>query len=346
MQRRGRRPLHARAVAVGARDLRAPRAGGLAAACPRCGSARTSSSAASGRAPSRVLRDARRQVRLPGREDRPGLRTRTSSCRAPAIRRLVAEGRVDEAGALLGRHYFIDGVVVAGRRAGPGARVPDGEPRDGQRAGAAARRLRHHRQDGRRDVQPAVTNIGVRPTFGGGRAASIETHLLRAAGTSTARACVCTSCSGCATSRRSSRLTPCGRRSPRTAATRAPCSGGFRFRIGCPMTETSDATGPLAFAASFPPEERFAATAAELAARLAGRVRLRGGRGRGNPGRRADGVPGGPRGGRGADGAASTSRCGPADGVFDADLACGRRGALSLLETPDAPDAEPTAPRP
>ena len=35
------------------------------------------------------------------------------------------------------------------------------------------------------------------------------------------------------------------------------------------MTETSDATGPLAFAARFPPEERFAATAAELAARLA-----------------------------------------------------------------------------
>ncbi len=35
------------------------------------------------------------------------------------------------------------------------------------------------------------------------------------------------------------------------------------------MTETSDATGPLAFAARFPPEERFAATAAELSARLA-----------------------------------------------------------------------------
>ena len=35
------------------------------------------------------------------------------------------------------------------------------------------------------------------------------------------------------------------------------------------MTETADADGPLAFAASFPPEERFAATAAEIAARLA-----------------------------------------------------------------------------
>ena len=30
------------------------------------------------------------------------------------IRRLVSEGRVDEAGALLGHPYFIDGTVVAG----------------------------------------------------------------------------------------------------------------------------------------------------------------------------------------------------------------------------------------
>jgi hypothetical protein len=35
------------------------------------------------------------------------------------------------------------------------------------------------------------------------------------------------------------------------------------------MAETDTAAGPLAFAATFPPEERFAATAAELAARLA-----------------------------------------------------------------------------
>jgi hypothetical protein len=35
------------------------------------------------------------------------------------------------------------------------------------------------------------------------------------------------------------------------------------------MAEPDATTGPLAFAASFPPEERFAATAGELAARLA-----------------------------------------------------------------------------
>ena len=35
------------------------------------------------------------------------------------------------------------------------------------------------------------------------------------------------------------------------------------------MDDTDGTPGPVAFAASFPPEERFAATAAELAARLA-----------------------------------------------------------------------------
>lgn len=35
------------------------------------------------------------------------------------------------------------------------------------------------------------------------------------------------------------------------------------------MTDAADTTGPMAFAASFPPDERFAATAAEIAARLA-----------------------------------------------------------------------------
>jgi hypothetical protein len=35
------------------------------------------------------------------------------------------------------------------------------------------------------------------------------------------------------------------------------------------MTEIAESTGPMGFAASFPPEERFAAIAAELAARLA-----------------------------------------------------------------------------
>ena len=59
------------------------------------------------------------------------------------IRRLVSEGRVDEAGALLGHHYFIDGVVARGAGRGREHRISDRQPADRQRAAAAGRRLRH-----------------------------------------------------------------------------------------------------------------------------------------------------------------------------------------------------------
>jgi len=94
------------------------------------------------------------------------------------VRRLLAEGRVGEAGVLLGRHFFIDGLVVGGEERGREMGFPtanlstDNElvPPNGVYA-TIARTV-----DG---FQPAVTNIGVRPTFGGGGAASIETHLLQ-----------------------------------------------------------------------------------------------------------------------------------------------------------------------
>src|SRR6476620_8302793 len=40
------------------------------------------------------------------------------------LRRLVSEGRVDEAGALLGHHYFIDGTVVRGDARGRAIAFP------------------------------------------------------------------------------------------------------------------------------------------------------------------------------------------------------------------------------
>src|ERR687895_428523 len=40
------------------------------------------------------------------------------------IRRLITEGRVDEAGALLGHHYAIDGAVVRGQQRGRGIGFP------------------------------------------------------------------------------------------------------------------------------------------------------------------------------------------------------------------------------
>jgi len=96
------------------------------------------------------------------------------------IRRLIAEARVDEAGALLGHPYYIDGTVVEGRRRGRELGFPTANlhtenellPPFGVYATTAT-------IDGA--VHAGITNIGVRPTFGE-TAVTVETHLLRFAG--------------------------------------------------------------------------------------------------------------------------------------------------------------------
>ena len=89
--------LHVAEVWVGANFLFGhERAGNFSACCAR-------SARATGSAPRRSTRSA----------------TRSSSSASTRIRRLIAEGRVDEAGALLGHHYVIDGTVVEGRAARP-----------------------------------------------------------------------------------------------------------------------------------------------------------------------------------------------------------------------------------
>ncbi len=93
------------------------------------------------------------------------------------IRRLIAEGRVDEAGALLGHPYTIEGTVVEGDRRGRQIGFPTANlatanellPPNGVYATAV-------RLDG--VIYPAVTNVGVRPTFGGESGTVIEAHLL------------------------------------------------------------------------------------------------------------------------------------------------------------------------
>ena len=92
------------------------------------------------------------------------------------VRRLVAEGRVDEAGALLGHHYFVDGTVVRGAGRGrelgfPTANLLTGNelpPPSGVYATTAT-------IDG--IVYASVTNIGMRPTFGDVDRAVIEVHI-------------------------------------------------------------------------------------------------------------------------------------------------------------------------
>jgi len=93
------------------------------------------------------------------------------------IRRLIAEGRVDEAGALLGHHYFIDGAVIRGDGRGHSIGFPtanlrsDNELRPPRGVYATLALV-----DGVN--WPSVTNVGVRPTFGGSDADHVETHIL------------------------------------------------------------------------------------------------------------------------------------------------------------------------
>src|SRR5262245_55882711 len=96
------------------------------------------------------------------------------------IRRLVGEGRIDEAGALMGHPYYIDGTVVQGRGRGRELGFPtanlqtDNEllPPNGVYATTVV-------VDG--TFRAGLTNIGVRPTFGETDTV-IETYVLNYSG--------------------------------------------------------------------------------------------------------------------------------------------------------------------
>jgi riboflavin kinase/FMN adenylyltransferase len=93
------------------------------------------------------------------------------------IRRLVTEGRVDEAGALLGRHYSVDGSVVHGQHRGRDLGFATANlcteneliPPHGVYVTTAT-------LNG--VAYPSVTNIGKRPTFETSEETVIETHVL------------------------------------------------------------------------------------------------------------------------------------------------------------------------
>jgi riboflavin kinase/FMN adenylyltransferase len=96
------------------------------------------------------------------------------------VRHLVAEGRVDEAGALLGHHYFVDGEVVRGDGRGRELGFPTANldvanellPANGIYATVARVDEVWH---------PSVSSLGVRPTIGEGPL-TVEAHLLDADG--------------------------------------------------------------------------------------------------------------------------------------------------------------------
>ena len=91
----------------------------------------------------------------------------------------VAAGRVEEVAALLGRHFFVDGSVLEGKRLGRTLGFPtlniepenEIEPRHGVYVTAV-----HIPSFGR--TFTAVTNIGVRPTVYQNSLTTVESHLL------------------------------------------------------------------------------------------------------------------------------------------------------------------------
>jgi riboflavin kinase/FMN adenylyltransferase len=93
------------------------------------------------------------------------------------VRRLVTEGRVDEAGALLGHHYSIEGSVVHGQHRGRDLGFATANlcseneliPPHGVYVTTATLHG---------VAYPAVTNIGSRPTFEASEETVIETHVL------------------------------------------------------------------------------------------------------------------------------------------------------------------------
>jgi riboflavin kinase/FMN adenylyltransferase len=92
------------------------------------------------------------------------------------IRRLISEGRVDEAAALLGHEYYLDGTVVRGDRRGTQIGFPtanlctDNELLPPNGVYATTTRVGEI-------VYPSITNVGVRPTVDETGRMTVESHI-------------------------------------------------------------------------------------------------------------------------------------------------------------------------
>ncbi|HET7218632.1 MAG TPA: bifunctional riboflavin kinase/FAD synthetase [Vicinamibacterales bacterium] len=92
------------------------------------------------------------------------------------IRRLVSEARVDEAAALLGHHFFVDGTVTRGAGRGREIGFPTANVcSDNELVPPAGVYATLVTIDG--VVHPSITNVGMRPTFGDVDHLTIEAHV-------------------------------------------------------------------------------------------------------------------------------------------------------------------------
>jgi riboflavin kinase/FMN adenylyltransferase len=113
-----------------------------------------------------------------GTEIVPGIRYRGRPVSSSEIRRLLASGQVSLANRMLGRPYSIEGEVVPGTGTGSKLTVPTLNLIPGAEVlparGVYVTRTSEP-ETGR--SWPSVTNVGVRPTFGGDRL-TVESYLL------------------------------------------------------------------------------------------------------------------------------------------------------------------------
>lgn len=94
------------------------------------------------------------------------------------IRAAVEGGDVERAATLLGRPHFVDGVVVRGDQRGAGLGFPTANLQVDPRIAVPARGVytgHFHAPGG--VVHPAVSNVGLNPTFGGSEL-RVEAHLI------------------------------------------------------------------------------------------------------------------------------------------------------------------------
>jgi riboflavin kinase/FMN adenylyltransferase len=94
------------------------------------------------------------------------------------IRRALQQGNIEEVNHLLGRQHQIEGVVVEGEKRGRTIGFPTANLAIDEDQAVPTRGVYAAWALFDDEVHPAVVNIGLRPTFGEGLAASVEAHLL------------------------------------------------------------------------------------------------------------------------------------------------------------------------
>jgi riboflavin kinase/FMN adenylyltransferase len=110
----------------------------------------------------------------------PSVQIRGRVVSSSAIRKLIEEGNVALAGRLLGRPYALSGDVVSGQGIGRAQTVPTLNLRaEGEVMPARGVYITRTRSLDSGAGWESITNVGVRPTFGGGEL-TIETFLLSA----------------------------------------------------------------------------------------------------------------------------------------------------------------------